>query len=89
MAFVLTPALLLLPFRCCLQDPQQRLGAVAGADEVKQHPWFAGSNWAMGRGGQALGEAGEPLAKTKTKTSARGFFARAEDKVKMGCFCFR
>ncbi len=35
-----------VPFHA-LQDPQQRLGAVAGADEIKQHPWFAGINWAL------------------------------------------
>lgn len=29
------------------QDPAQRLGAQAGADEVKQHPWFAEVNWAV------------------------------------------
>jgi hypothetical protein len=73
----------LLPFRC-LQDPQQRLGALAGADEVKQHPWFAGINWAMGRADQAKAEAAEQL----TNTTARASSVRANDKVKMGCFCF-
>ncbi|GAB4820055.1 hypothetical protein N2152v2_007101 [Parachlorella kessleri] len=29
------------------KDPSQRLGAGAGADEIKQHPWFAGINWAL------------------------------------------
>eukprot|EP00887_Chlorella_sp_A99_P007263 scaffold2.g7263.t1 len=29
------------------KDPLRRLGAAAGADEVKLHPWFAGINWAL------------------------------------------
>ena len=36
-----------------LQDPTQRLGAQAGADEVRQHPWFAGVDWALGRHSEA------------------------------------
>ena len=36
------PSLLLL-----LQDPAKRLGARAGGDEVKQHPWFSSINWAL------------------------------------------
>ena len=29
------------------KSPNQRLGIVAGADEVKQHPWFASIDWAL------------------------------------------
>lgn len=32
-----------------IKDPKMRLGAVAGADEVKRHPWFAEVNWALAR----------------------------------------
>ena len=50
-AFYHTCAVLLmygrLPAALALQDPSQRLGATAGADEIKQHPWFAGINWAL------------------------------------------
>ena len=35
------------------QDPPQRLGAQAGADEVRQHPWFAEVDWALGRHSEA------------------------------------
>ena len=43
-----------LPLPCPLpQDPTQRLGAQAGADEVRQHPWFAGVDWALGRHSEA------------------------------------
>ncbi|EFN57260.1 hypothetical protein CHLNCDRAFT_6687, partial [Chlorella variabilis] len=38
--------------RLLAKDPRQRLGAHAGADEVKQHPWFDGVNWALGRADQ-------------------------------------
>lgn len=31
------------------QDPLQRMGAAAGADEIKLHPWFSGINWALVR----------------------------------------
>lgn len=42
-----------LPSTLALQDPTQRLGARAGADEVRQHPWFAGVSWALGECGLA------------------------------------
>lgn len=31
------------------QEPGKRLGAKAGADEIKRHPWFADINWALVR----------------------------------------
>lgn len=31
------------------KDPNERLGHIAGADEVKRHPWFKGINWALVR----------------------------------------
>lgn len=31
------------------KDAKERLGAVAGAEEIKQHPWFDGINWALVR----------------------------------------
>nr|AHZ63921.1 phototropin [Cylindrocystis cushleckae] len=31
------------------RDPQQRLGSARGASEIKDHPWFAGVNWALTR----------------------------------------
>jgi serine/threonine protein kinase len=43
----LSPACRDLISRLLTKDPLQRLGAVAGADEVKQHPWFASINWAL------------------------------------------
>jgi hypothetical protein len=62
------------------QDPRQRLGARAGAAEVKQHPWFAGVNWALGRADQdraaEMAAAGAPqrapLAKAAAKSSRGG-----------------
>ncbi|GAX81948.1 hypothetical protein CEUSTIGMA_g9376.t1 [Chlamydomonas eustigma] len=30
-----------------IKDPAQRLGAKTGADEIKQHPFFKGINWAL------------------------------------------
>jgi serine/threonine protein kinase len=36
-----------------IKDPTQRLGAQAGADEVRQHPWFADFDWALGRHSEA------------------------------------
>lgn len=47
--------------RCCAQDiitklltrdPAKRLGARAGAEEVKAHPFFCGINWALLRNTQ-------------------------------------
>lgn len=29
------------------KDPTKRLGAKAGAEEIKQHPFFKGTNWAL------------------------------------------
>ncbi|KAF6240830.1 putative blue light receptor [Scenedesmus sp. NREL 46B-D3] len=29
------------------KDPAQRLGTKAGAEEIKKHPWFEGTNWAL------------------------------------------
>ncbi|KAI7840688.1 hypothetical protein COHA_005610 [Chlorella ohadii] len=39
--------------RLLTKDPTQRLGAQAGADEVRQHPWFAEVDWALGRHSEA------------------------------------
>lgn len=33
--------------RLLAKAPGERLGAAAGADEVKQHPWFASIDWAL------------------------------------------
>jgi len=30
-----------------VRDPSKRLGAVKGADEIKNHPWFKEVNWAL------------------------------------------
>ena len=38
-----------LPLCLLLQDAGKRLGARAGADDIKRHPWFAGVNWALVR----------------------------------------
>ena len=40
---------LLLPPLLLLQEAGKRLGSKAGTDEIKQHPWFAGINWALVR----------------------------------------
>lgn len=35
---------------CLLQrDPKNRLGSCEGANEIKQHPFFRGVNWALVR----------------------------------------
>jgi serine/threonine protein kinase len=31
------------------KEPGKRLGSKAGADEIKRHPWFAATNWALVR----------------------------------------
>jgi len=35
-----------------LRDPAKRLGAHAGAEEIKAHPFFSGINWALLRNTQ-------------------------------------
>ncbi len=43
----LSPACRDLIARLLAKDPRARLGAAAGGDEVKQHPWFASVDWAL------------------------------------------
>ena len=35
--------------RLLVKDPSKRMGHIAGADEVKMHPWFHGIRWALVR----------------------------------------
>jgi PAS domain S-box-containing protein len=35
--------------RLLVKDPSKRMGHIAGADEVKMHPWFHGIQWALVR----------------------------------------
>lgn len=54
------------------QDPAQRLGAQAGADEIKQHPWFAEVCWALGRDSRAtLARASARAPSVKRAASAK------------------
>ena len=89
----------------CLQDPTQRLGAQAGADEVRQHPWFAGVDWALGRHSEATlaraaSRGGPPKrAPTRTSTGIRSSGGSGaapptpkragEGAAVMGCFSMR
>lgn len=36
-------------YRLLHRDPKNRLGSREGANEVKQHPFFRGMNWALVR----------------------------------------
>lgn len=36
-----------LIFRLLQRDPKKRLGCLEGANEVKNHPYFKGINWAL------------------------------------------
>lgn len=38
-----------LMYRLLHRDPKNRLGSREGANEVKQHPFFRGINWALVR----------------------------------------
>ncbi|KAL4447890.1 hypothetical protein ABPG75_005109 [Micractinium tetrahymenae] len=91
--------------RLLTKDPAQRLGAQAGADEVKQHPWFASISWPLGRQAsqpslQAALERSSTLARA---SMARSSLARASsaaaplpgtpkkrrEGVSVGCFSMR
>lgn len=39
-----------LMYRLLHRDPKNRLGSREGANEVKNHPFFRGVNWALIRG---------------------------------------
>ncbi|PSC75784.1 phototropin [Micractinium conductrix] len=81
-----------------VKDPLQRLGTQAGGDEVKQHPWFTGFNWALGRAALSkLSLAGmsklsasagaSPAAAGKSRPgSLPATPKRSSDGVAMGCF---
>lgn len=30
-----------------IRDPERRLGSIAGAEDIKAHPFFKGINWAL------------------------------------------
>lgn len=53
-----------------MQDPRQRLGAHAGADEVKQHPWFDGVNWALGRADQERAAEAQSIGSSTVRRQA-------------------
>lgn len=87
-----------------MQDPSQRLGSQAGADEVRQHPWFAGVHWALGRSKEPLLRSASAAAlspnksrkATRAKSMARPASTRSlpdtpvkTDSVSMGCFFSR
>ncbi|KAL4442423.1 hypothetical protein ABPG77_005007 [Micractinium sp. CCAP 211/92] len=81
--------------RLLTKDPTQRLGARAGADEVKQHPWFAGVSWALGRQAsqpslQLALERGSTLARASSAgASLPGTPKKRREGVSLGCFSMR
>ena len=58
-----------------IRDPTKRLGAKAGAEEIKAHPFFKGINWALIRHAQppycprSRGSAGSGAASQAKKTT--------------------
>lgn len=39
-----------LIYRLLHRDPANRMGSYEGSNEIKQHPFFRGINWALVRG---------------------------------------
>ena len=64
-----------------IRDPTKRLGAKAGAEEIKAHPFFKGINWALirhaqppycprGRGSSGIGAAAQAKKTTNMPANA-------------------
>lgn len=67
------------------KDPVNRLGSVTGANEIKQHPFFEGVNWALIRcalppESPNIGDLGTPLGPSRRKeTKCLQFRTNGED----------
>lgn len=62
------------------KDPKERLGSMAGAEEIKAHPFFAGVNWALLRQQEA------PYVPSKAAALRAALTAEAEEADRSGGF---